>query len=116
MNDERWTAVDRFFEARLACTDAALDAALAASAAAGLPAISVSPTQGKLLHLLARAMGAPATLALGGVCCLAAAAVFAGKLPALRRQVRPIYIKIGIIPEVANGIQTATDLTSPPEE
>jgi predicted O-methyltransferase YrrM len=35
-------------------TDPALDAALADSAAAGLPAISVSPNQGKLLHLLAR--------------------------------------------------------------
>jgi predicted O-methyltransferase YrrM len=42
-----------------------LEAALAASAAAGLPAINVSPVQGKLLHLLARAIGARNVLEIG---------------------------------------------------
>jgi predicted O-methyltransferase YrrM len=45
--------------------DPALDEALAASAAAGLPAINVSPVQGKLLHLLARAIGARNVLEIG---------------------------------------------------
>ena len=45
--------------------DPALDAALQASAAAGLPAIGVSPNQGKLLQLLARLQGARAILELG---------------------------------------------------
>ena len=45
--------------------DLALEAALAASAAAGLPAINVSPLQGKLLHLLARAIGARNVLEIG---------------------------------------------------
>ena len=45
--------------------DPALEAALAASAAAGLPAINVSPVQGKLLHLLARAIGARNVLEIG---------------------------------------------------
>jgi len=34
----------------------------------------------------------------------------------LRRMVRPIYIQIGIIPELAQGIQTASLLQEPPEE
>lgn len=62
---EQWTAVDRYFTQRLAGSDAALDAALAASAAAGLPEIQVSANQGKLLHLLARIQGARAILELG---------------------------------------------------
>jgi predicted O-methyltransferase YrrM len=54
MPDETWTAVDRYLAKLFVPPDAALDAALEASAAAGLPDIQVSPLQGKLLHLLAR--------------------------------------------------------------
>jgi len=62
---ERWTAVDRYISDILALSDEALDAALAASQAAGLPDIQVTPHQGKLLHLLARAMGARSILEIG---------------------------------------------------
>jgi len=62
---ERWTAVDRYLADRLLEPDAALDAALEASAAAGLPAHGVSPTQGRLLELLARIQGARTILELG---------------------------------------------------
>jgi len=65
MSQERWTAVDRYITDLLVPPDPALDAALQASAAAGLPAISVSPSQGKLLQLLARLQGARAILELG---------------------------------------------------
>ena len=64
-DQERWTAVDRYLADRLLEPDAALDAALEASAAAGLPAHSVSPTQGRLLELLARIQGARTILELG---------------------------------------------------
>ncbi|MGB6742333.1 MAG: O-methyltransferase [Terracidiphilus sp.] len=47
-----WIAVDNYFGGLLAPGDAELDAALAANRAAGLPAIDVSPLQGKFLHLL----------------------------------------------------------------
>jgi predicted O-methyltransferase YrrM len=63
--DELWTAVDAYFADGLVPTDEALDAALAASAAAGLPAINVAPNQGKLLMLLARAIGARRILEIG---------------------------------------------------
>src|SRR5918994_4066333 len=65
MSEERWTAVDRYFGDLLVSADPALDEALSDSAAAGLPAINVSPVQGKLLHLLARAIGARNVLEIG---------------------------------------------------
>jgi predicted O-methyltransferase YrrM len=60
-----WSEVERWFVERLSETDDALDEALRASEAAGLPAISVSPAQGRLLHILARMQGATAILEIG---------------------------------------------------
>jgi predicted O-methyltransferase YrrM len=65
MSQEQWTDVDRYVAGTLVGPDAALDAALEASAAAGLPPISVSPAQGKLLHLLAQLQGSRAILEVG---------------------------------------------------
>ena len=65
MAQQTWTAVDQYLDGLLVKQDVALQAALRASAEAGLPAISVSPTQGKLLHLLARLLGARAILEIG---------------------------------------------------
>ena len=65
MSLEQWSAVDRYITDQLVPADPALDAALADSAAAGLPSINVSPTQGKLLQLLARAQGARSILEIG---------------------------------------------------
>jgi predicted O-methyltransferase YrrM len=65
MTQERWSAVDRYIGDHLLAADPALEAALAASEAGGLPAISVTPNQGKLLHLLARIHGAKSILELG---------------------------------------------------
>ena len=63
--EESWTAVDRYLTDLLVPTDAALDEALDASHAAGLPAISVAPNQGKMLELLARVQGARRILEVG---------------------------------------------------
>ena len=60
-----WTAVDKYITDLLMPSDPALEAALHASSAAGLPDIQVSPAQGKLLHLLARACGARQVLEIG---------------------------------------------------
>ena len=65
MNQEVWTAVDEYIYGLLAPGDPVLDAALASSAAANLPAIQVSPAQGKMLQLLARLVGARNILELG---------------------------------------------------
>jgi predicted O-methyltransferase YrrM len=65
MTDPRWTEVDDFFDSLMIGDDPVLDAAIAASEAAGLPAIAVSPALGKLLNLLATAIGARRILELG---------------------------------------------------
>ena len=65
MTKELWTDVARYLTAHLVPPDAALDAALATSAAAGLPEIAVSPNHGKLLHLLAKVQGARKILEIG---------------------------------------------------
>jgi len=65
INGELWTAVDRYITDALVGHDAALEAALEASAAAGLPPIAVSPPQGKLLWFLARLQRACTILELG---------------------------------------------------
>jgi predicted O-methyltransferase YrrM len=57
--------VDAWIADRLIGDDPALDAVLARNAAEGLPAIDVSPAQGKLLHILARSIGAWRILEVG---------------------------------------------------
>jgi predicted O-methyltransferase YrrM len=65
MAQDQWTAVDQYLAGLLIAADPALDGALADSAAHGLPAINVSPPQGKFLHLLARIHGARDILEVG---------------------------------------------------
>jgi predicted O-methyltransferase YrrM len=60
-----WAAVDAYISDRLLGEDRPLTDALAANAAAGLPAIDVSPAQGKFLHLLAKAVRARRILEVG---------------------------------------------------
>jgi predicted O-methyltransferase YrrM len=65
MGQETFSAVDEFVAATLVPHDEALDGALEAARAAGLPAIQVSPPLGKLLQLLARLQGARTVLEFG---------------------------------------------------
>ena len=65
MAEGRWREVDEWVDALFNPPDAALEAALEASAAAGLPAIQVSPSQGKWLHLLASLIEARSILEIG---------------------------------------------------
>lgn len=65
MTQALWTAVDHYLDGMLMPPDAALDAAIEASIEAGLPPIAVTPSQGKLLYLLARIQGARRILEIG---------------------------------------------------
>jgi predicted O-methyltransferase YrrM len=67
MSDPRWAEVDTYLEQRLLGEDAVLRQTQEAAAAAGLPPISVSPLQGKFLHLLVRLMGARRVLEIGSL-------------------------------------------------
>jgi MFS family permease len=78
--------------------------------------MGMSPLGSLLAGGVADLAGAPMAVALGGACCVGASAVFALRLPRLREKIRPIYASMGILPEVATGLQAATALTSPPEQ
>ena len=67
MSDPRWADVDEYLESRLGAEDEALRRAQKAAADAGLPRISVTPLQGKFLHVLARLMGARRVLEIGSL-------------------------------------------------
>ncbi|HKI36543.1 MAG TPA: MFS transporter [Gemmataceae bacterium] len=61
-------------------------------------------------------IGAQNTVRLGGACCAVGSLLFAAQLPRLREKVRPIYVRMGILPEVAAGIGAASEMAVPPEE
>ncbi len=65
MTEDRWTAVDRYIADVVVPSNPALEAALAASADAGLPPINVAPNQGKLLALLVQMRSARTVLEIG---------------------------------------------------
>jgi MFS family permease len=60
-------------------------------------------------------IGAPHTLFIGGLCCIGGAAWFAANLTEIRRAIRPIYVRMGIVPEVATALGNAAELSVPPE-
>ena len=65
--------------------------------------VGMAPFGSLLAGVLANTMGAPRTVMLSGVCCVAGAAWFATQLPAIRKLIRPIYIDLGILP-AANAV------------
>jgi predicted O-methyltransferase YrrM len=65
MSQDQWTAVDRYINELFVPPDPVLEAALQACAEANLPAIQVTPGQGKLLAILAQTIGARAILEIG---------------------------------------------------
>ena len=93
MSEDLWTAVDGYIVEHLLTPDSALDAAVAASEAAGLPPIAITPNQGKLLELLARIHNAQSILELGtlggySTIWLARALPEGGRLVTLEREPR----------------------------
>jgi len=76
----------------------------------------VAPFGSLIAGAAASRIGAPRTLMIGGAICICGAVLFALQLPTIRKLVRPIYADIGIIPELATGIQAASALQEPPED
>jgi MFS family permease len=73
-----------------------------------------TPFGSLLAGVLAEHIGVQNTLLIGGGVCLVAALWFARALPELREVVRPIYVQLGILPELEHGVAAATQLTSLP--
>jgi len=59
--------------------------------------------------------GGPHTLGILMAATVVAALLFVRKLPEMRRQVRPIYEQLGILPDIAEGLGRSTNLTVSPE-
>lgn len=78
--------------------------------------LGMTPIGSLLAGLAANHIGAPRTLMIGGAVCVLGAGWFALHLPAIRSAVRPVYRRLGILPEISTGIQSATALLSPPED
>lgn len=73
--------------------------------------MGTAPFGSLLSGALAKAIGTPKTILIFGICTVAGALIFLRKLPELRRIVRPVYVKLGIIREVAEGIQTSDQVS-----
>lgn len=76
--------------------------------------MGMTPLGSLLAGTIAGRIGAPLTLAIGGMITVLGALIFMRKLPEMRKLVRPIYQQKGIISEVASGIQSATEASVPP--
>lgn len=66
--------------------------------------MGMSPFGSLLMGMLAGRIGAPGSLFIGGICCIAGAVVFLYKLPVLKEKIRPVYIKKGIIPQAVESV------------
>jgi predicted O-methyltransferase YrrM len=113
MTKELWSDVDRYIESVVVPPDAGLDGTVAASTAAGLPAIAVSPAQGKFLNLLCRSIGAKRVLEIGtlggySAIWMARALPAGGKLITL--EVDEKHAKVANAAFVANGLAGNVEL------
>jgi MFS family permease len=77
--------------------------------------MGMAPFGSLIAGSLASSIGAPKTLLISGIICILGAVMFARKLPLLRKEIRPIYVKIGILSEVSSGVQSVVQLTVPLE-
>ncbi|MGD8453911.1 MAG: MFS transporter [Phycisphaerae bacterium] len=75
--------------------------------------LGTMPFGNLLAGTLARHVGAPRTVMLGGCVCILAATIFARLLPGLRELIRPIYIARGILPPLPEGVGSTAALVPP---
>jgi MFS family permease len=78
--------------------------------------LGAMPIGSLLAGALAGRIGAPNTVAVGGIVSLAASLAFASRLARLREHVRPLYVELGLIPAGAGARETAAGPTAPPED
>ena len=65
--------------------------------------------------MLASKIGSPHTLLISGIVCVMGAIFFTSKLELIRKEIRPIYRKIGILPNVPDSLDEPGALIVSPE-
>ncbi len=75
----------------------------------------MSPFGSLIAGGLGSSIGAPAAILASGAVCLTSAVFYLIKLPVIRNMVRPIYRSMGILPQIAEGVEQATNPTVKPE-
>ena len=78
--------------------------------------MGMAPVGSMLAGSVAEHIGVAYTLLGLGFLCVFSVIPFAVNRPKLRRMVQPIYERLGIVPEIATGLQSASNLTAPPED
>ncbi|MBN1780974.1 MFS transporter [bacterium] len=78
--------------------------------------MGMTPIGSLISGSLAHAIGAPHTVLIGGLICISGSLFFIRKLPEFRKTAEPVFIEKGLIPPVAEGIQSATELTAHAEQ
>jgi MFS family permease len=78
--------------------------------------IGMAPFGSLLAGTAAHIIGAPRTVLISGCLCILAAVLFSRKLPEIKKLIHPIYVRKGILPEVADGLGTASRLTEQTKE
>lgn len=78
--------------------------------------MGVAPFGSLFAGFLASRIGAPHTIMIGGASCFLGALLFLTKLKKINKTIHPIYAKMGVIPQIADGIECASRLTTPPED
>ncbi|MEI7616844.1 MAG: MFS transporter [Actinomycetota bacterium] len=77
--------------------------------------MGMSPFGNLIAGAMADKIGAPNTVIISGAICIAASILFLTRLSSLRKITHPIYMKMGIIPEIALGIQAASEIKTTPD-
>ena len=75
----------------------------------------MSPFGSLLAGGIGSAVGAPAAILMSGSVCVIGGGFYLTKLPVIRKLVRPIYQSMGILPQIAEGVEQATNPTVKPE-
>ena len=76
-----------------------------------MASMGTAPIGSLLAGWISEHLGAPLTLGIGGVACIVGAMVFFSGLEQLREAIRPIYRRIGILPQIEAAEETASHLT-----
>jgi MFS family permease len=77
--------------------------------------LGVAPIGSLMAGALAQAIGAPTTILICGSACCVSGLMFLARLKTIREHARPIYVRLGIIPEIATALQQTSQMNVPPQ-